>query len=326
MSLLVTIPHSGEKIPPQTPWLAELPEPILMCDVDRYVDVLYEPTLAKLNIPFVKTEWHRYAADLNRVPTDVNASSVAGHPDASPKFNRGFHWVNTTYKHQLMKSPMPKEDHEALVKLVFDPFHTAIRSTYCKIRDEQQKQQATRKKSSIFVSAPSSSSYLPPIFHIDAHSMPSVGTTEHLDANERRADVVVSDCKGKSCDSGFRDLVIVAYTIAGFKVGFNWPYFGGRLTQFYGKPQHTRGGGASSSDSTSTKPNGDQCEYPPMLNQHVIQVEMNRSLYMNETTKQLDAAKAEAVKIKLDKALQYILERLPALEEQIIRKQGGSKL
>ncbi len=36
--LLVTIPHSGEKIPPQTPWLKTLPEEILMCDVDRYVD------------------------------------------------------------------------------------------------------------------------------------------------------------------------------------------------------------------------------------------------------------------------------------------------
>jgi cob(I)alamin adenosyltransferase len=31
-SLLVTIPHSGEKVPPQASWLASLPEPILMCD------------------------------------------------------------------------------------------------------------------------------------------------------------------------------------------------------------------------------------------------------------------------------------------------------
>ncbi|WP_161971440.1 N-formylglutamate amidohydrolase, partial [Escherichia coli] len=52
-----------------------------------------------------------------------------------------------------------------------------------------------------------------------------------------RADIVVSDSKGKSCDPRFKDLVIAAYASAGFKVGYNWPYFGGRVTEQYGDPK-----------------------------------------------------------------------------------------
>ena len=60
-NFLVTIPHSGEDIPDLTPWLKSLSEEILMCDVDRFVDLLYQPSLEALQIPFVKTRWHRYA-------------------------------------------------------------------------------------------------------------------------------------------------------------------------------------------------------------------------------------------------------------------------
>src|SRR5688572_4579226 len=101
LPLFVTIPHSGEKIPPQTPWLQSLPEEILMCDVDRYVDFLYEPALANLKIPAAKTEWHRYAADMNRLPEDVDSASVTGHKNPIGSFGRGFHWSITTLKQPL---------------------------------------------------------------------------------------------------------------------------------------------------------------------------------------------------------------------------------
>ncbi len=259
--ILVTIPHSGEKVPPQTPWLNELPEEVLMCDVDRYVDFLYEPALRKLNLPFVKTEWHRYAADLNRVPDDVDSTSVIGHKNPPGSFNRGFHWVITTYKHQLMQAPMAQEKHDELVKLVYEPFHASIRDVYSKLH------QAGYKRT----------------FHIDAHSMPSVGTSEHRDPGERRADIVVSDSKGKSCDPRFKDLVIAAYVTAGFKVGYNWPYFGGRLTEQYGDPSR---------------------------DQHTLQVEMNRELYMDEKTKKLKPEEAKKVQEKVFFALDYIKKNL----------------
>jgi N-formylglutamate amidohydrolase len=264
LPLIVTIPHSGEKVPPQTPWLNSLPEEVLMCDVDRYVDFLYEPTLKKLEIPFVKTEWHRYAADLNRIPDDVDASSVEGNTTAAGTHNRGFHWVITTYKHQVMPGPMSKKSHDELVTLIYEPFHASIRKLLSSLHADGFKK----------------------TFHIDAHSMPSVGTSEHRDPGERRADIVVSDSKGKSCDPKFRDLVIAAYVTAGFKVGYNWPYFGGRVTEQYGDPSR---------------------------DQHTLQVEMNRSLYMDEQTKKLKPSEAKDVQEKVQKALEYIYANLPSL-------------
>ena len=264
-SLLVTIPHSGEKVPPQATWLRGLPEEILMCDVDRYVDYLYEPTLAKLRLPYAKTEWHRYAGDLNRIPEDVDAGSVEGNLNPVGVNRRGFLWAITTYNYQLMKQPVSAKTHQELVELIYEPFHASVRKLY------QDYEAAGRAK----------------VFHIDAHSMPSVGTKEHRDPGERRADIVVSDCHGKSCDPKFRDLVIAAYAIAGFKVGYNWPYFGGRVSEQYGQPAK---------------------------NHHAIQVEMNRSLYMDEVTNKLNVVEAEKVRAKVDVALSYISQSLPALQ------------
>ncbi len=259
--LIVTIPHSGEKVPDQTPWLKSLPEEVLMCDVDRFVDFLYEPTLHKLHIPYVKTEWHRYAADLNRVPEDVDATSVIGNSNPAGMHNRGFHWVITTYKHQLMKEPMSPEAHNELVKLVYEPFHAGVRKLYADLHEKGFKK----------------------TYHIDAHSMPSLGTSEHRDPGELRADIVVSDSKGKSCDPRFKDLVIAAYASAGFKVGYNWPYFGGRVTEQYGDPKRE---------------------------QHTLQVELNRSLYMDEKTKKLKPEEAKKVQEKLLFAISYVRNNL----------------
>jgi N-formylglutamate amidohydrolase len=155
LPFFVTIPHSGEKVPDQAPWLKNLPEPLLMCDVDRYVDRLYEPSLRAQQIPFSKTEWHRYAGDLNRLPGDVDRDSVQGHANASGKFSRGFHWVITTKRERLMPSPMTREAHDQLVQLIYEPFHQSIRNLYKKFEDAGARE----------------------VYHLDAHSMPSMGTS-----------------------------------------------------------------------------------------------------------------------------------------------------
>ena len=256
----VTIPHSGERVPDLTPWLLNLPEPTLMRDVDRFVDRLYSDSIESLAIPFVKTDWHRYAVDLNRLPEDIDQSSVQGAPKEKG-FERGFHWVMTTFQERLISEPMSFDTHDKLKALIFDPFHVQVKSLYETLR-KQTKHQT--------------------IYHLDLHSMPSLGTAMHLDPGEKRADIVISDSNQKSCSRTFRDLVIAAYVTAGFKVGYNWPYKGGRLTEEYGKPQQ---------------------------GQQVIQVELNRSLYMNEETKKLNV-EYQNVSQKLKKALAYVVDNL----------------
>ena len=262
----VSIPHSGEKIPDLTPWLSELPEPVLMADVDRYVDYLYEPTLTKLAIRYEKTQWHRYAVDLNRVPADVDCDSVIGSLNPSGKHSDGYHWVKTKNEIQLMPKPMNQETHKKLTELIYEPFHQGLRNHYDFFKNNSHQI----------------------IFHLDAHSMPSLGTRMHRDPGQTRAEIVVSDCGGKSCHRLYRDLVIAAYATAGFKVGYNWPYLGGRVTEIYGHPEK---------------------------GQQAIQVELNRSLYMDEVTKKLKPLdEVQIVQARIEKALTYIKSELPKLQ------------
>lgn len=262
-AFLISIPHSGERVPPETPWLHGLPEPILMCDVDRYVDKLYQPVLTSLKIPHVVTEWHRFVVDLNRLPDDIDPTTVSGSTNPPGKFWNGIHWAKTTKGDKILNGPISMELHNQLVERYFEPFHKNVRAIYAKFRSEGA----------------------PRVYHLDAHSMPSIGTSSHKDPGERRKDIVVSDCEGTSCSDEFKDLVISAYTQAGLEVGYNWPYGGGRVTQTYGKPKD---------------------------GQHTIQVEINRGLYMDETSKRYTPDKANALSAKLGRAVDYILRELPA--------------
>ncbi len=256
-NLMITIPHSGEEVPAEAPWLKALPEEILMCDVDRYVDLLYEPLLNEFEIPSVKTNWHRYAGDLNRLADDVDAGSVLGHNVPAGPHLRGFHWVMTTTEIQLMPQPMSIETHEKLVQKIYQPFHHQVQGLAARLK----------KVNGI-------------VYHLDVHSMPSVGTKQHRDPGQRRADIVISDSLGKSCSEEFKNLVMKCYEEAGFQVGYNWPYYGGRLTEQYGKP---------------------------LENHHAIQVEINRELYMNEKTKKLKDSHI-GVQVQIRKAIEAVLQ------------------
>lgn len=260
---IVTMPHSGEKVPESCDWLKGLPEEILMCDVDRYIDILYEKSLIELKIPSVKTEWHRYAVDLNRIPEDIDEDSVMGSDNKSGLHPRGYHWVMTTFEQKLMQRPMSVNHHNDLTNLIYEPFHNDVKALY----------QHFKKTNPI-------------VFHLDAHSMPSVGTKMHKDPGQRRADIVVSDCLGKSCGVQYKDLVVKAYENAGFKVAYNWPYMGGRVTEQYGHPSQ---------------------------GQQALQVELNRDLYMNELSKKIKPDYVEVQK-KIFQALNDIKTQLANIQ------------
>jgi N-formylglutamate amidohydrolase len=263
-AFFISIPHSGEKVPAEATWLNELPEPILMCDVDRYVDRLYIEAIKQISCPSVIADWHRYVVDLNRLPTDIDIDSVVGASAASGKFSQGLHWLKTTKGQPLLTKPMSMAQHLKLVQNYFEPFHEQVRAKYSEFR----RIGATK------------------IYHLDAHSMPSLGTKAHRDPGQLRAEIVVSDQVGKSCDPFFKDLVIKAYSDVGFKVAYNWPYIGGRVTETYGKPA-----------------NG----------QHTIQVELNRALYMDEETKQYRTKEASEIAKRITTAVVAIEKGLPQI-------------
>jgi N-formylglutamate deformylase len=261
-AFFLSIPHSGERVPDEVPWLHGLPEEILMCDVDRFVDRLYEPVVNDLKLACVKTQWHRYVVDLNRLPDDVDAESVVGSKNPAGMFTTGLHWIKTTRGTRILFKPMSHELHENLVMRYFEPFHSDVRDAYTFYREKG----ATK------------------IYQLDAHSMPSMGTSAHRDPGQVRAEIVVSDFEGKSCEAWYKDLVMDSYRKAGFEVAYNWPYLGGRVTQTYGKPE---------------------------AGQHAIQVEINRALYMDEESKRIIPEKADLLSLKLSAAIRDIHAGIP---------------
>jgi N-formylglutamate deformylase len=249
--LFLTVPHSGEWIPPEAPWLLSQPQSVLLTDIDRFVDVLYRPAVDVLKIPMLSTKVHRYVVDLNRVPEDIDVDSVEGASHPSGKFKRGFHWSASTREVRLMPKPISQSLHEEICKKYFVPFHQEIVACAARLK-------------TIYPDAP--------IYHLDCHSMPSQGTAAHRDVGQKRADVVVSDLHGTSAKTEFKDLVIDALKSMGLTVAYNFPYFGGRITEVYGKP---------------------------MENHHTLQIELNRGLYMNEVTREPLQADFETLAAKL---------------------------
>lgn len=97
-----------------------------------------------------------------------------------------------------------------------------------------------------------------PVLHIDWHSMKSVGNEMTPDgAGAKRADFVVSDGRGTTADADLTATIVDALRERGYSVTVNDPYTGGTIVKRIGDPD----GGI-----------------------HSIQVEINRRLYLDEST------------------------------------------
>ncbi len=89
---------------------------------------------------------------------------------------------------------------------------------------------------------------------IDCHSMPS---TVRGGYGRPRPDIVLGDRYGTSCAPELTDLSAQILTRRGYAVSRNKPYAGGFITEHYGQPGRAM---------------------------HAMQIEVNRSLYMDERT------------------------------------------
>lgn len=89
---------------------------------------------------------------------------------------------------------------------------------------------------------------------LDCHSMPSIGLPPEL-ADVGSLDTVLGDCFGSACAPELTQAAENCLTGMGYMVGRNVPYAGGYTTRHYGRP----------ADGV-----------------HVLQIELNRSLYMEE--------------------------------------------
>ena len=92
---------------------------------------------------------------------------------------------------------------------------------------------------------------------IDCHSMPHEAIDDHGRPGQPKPDVVLGDRFGAAAGRHVMDAVEAAFQRAGLRVARNTPFAGAFIAQSYGRPSARR---------------------------HVIQVEIDRGLYMDEAT------------------------------------------
>lgn len=112
---------------------------------------------------------------------------------------------------------------------------------------------------------------------IDAHSMPSSSLDRERGA---KPDIVLGDRFGTSAEGWIIDTLEANLRRAGFRLQRNRPYAGGYITEAYGEPRKNR---------------------------HAIQIELNRSLYMDEVRIEPSSA-FPAVRKALREALAATIE------------------
>lgn len=114
---------------------------------------------------------------------------------------------------------------------------------------------------------------------VDCHSMPSSATSHLTPAVTHTVDVVLGDRYGAACNEDLADSVEQSLRHHGLNVLRNKPYAGGFITQNHGAPHRGH---------------------------HALQIEVNRCLYMDETTLEKTAGFA-ALKAVLDDVIGGLL-------------------
>jgi N-formylglutamate amidohydrolase len=93
------------------------------------------------------------------------------------------------------------------------------------------------------------------VWHLNCHSMPAVGDRLSDDPGRTRADFVLGDRDGTTCDPAFTRLVVDTLRACGYTVALNDPYKGVEIVRKHGRPAENR---------------------------HSLQIEIKRTLYMDE--------------------------------------------
>ena len=111
---------------------------------------------------------------------------------------------------------------------------------------------------------------------VDCHSMPSSGSKSE---DQSRPDIIIGDRYGTSCHGSISHELITRFSERGYSVTRNKPYAGGFITEHYGRP---------------------------LKGFHAVQIEINRSLYVDELTL-LPKAGFETLKEDIRNVLNYLV-------------------
>ncbi|HEY7904161.1 MAG TPA: N-formylglutamate amidohydrolase [Casimicrobiaceae bacterium] len=238
-ALVLDSPHSGEWYPPDfdhAPPRAEVRQA-----EDTHVARLWRGALAH-GATLVEAVFPRAYIDPNRSLADIDPALFADgerwpHPlSPSRKTEQGIGLVWRLARHgvPLYARKLGVAEVAHRIDAYWRPYHAALAAAIDECHDA-------------FGAA----------WHLDCHSMPAVGDALADDPGRARADIVLGDRDGTTCDPAFTAQVRDLFAARGYSVAINDPYKGVEIVRRHGQPGAAR---------------------------HSLQVEINRRLYMDETT------------------------------------------
>jgi N-formylglutamate amidohydrolase len=239
-ALVFSSPHSGNVYPARFLASARLDAMTLRRSEDAYVEDLFAGA-AVVGAPLLKARFPRAYLDVNREPYELDPRMFEGKlPSyANTRSMRVAGGLGTIARivgesQEIYSRRLPVQEALQRVEALYKPYHRTLRRLL---------QRAIRQFGLAVL--------------VDCHSMPSNGGAAGSKADRIKADFVVGDRYGTSCDLSLVEVIEAGLRRQGYIVQRNKPYAGGFITEHYGTPA---------------------------ARTHAVQIEINRALYMNETT------------------------------------------
>jgi len=237
VALLLDSPHSGHDFPAD--FDAALSEFDLRDGEDSFIDELYLPSTA-LGVALIAAQFPRTYLDPNRHAGDIDLELIEGGrwphervPSGKAEIGKALLWRTLDDGRAIYARKLGVAEVESRIRRFHAPYHGALTRWI----------DATHARFGVS-------------YHINCHSMNEVaGVQGEGGRGSRRADFVLGDRDGSTCESGFTAFVRRWLEGAGYDVKVNDPYKGVELVRAYSDPANGR---------------------------HSLQLEINKRLYMDE--------------------------------------------
>lgn len=249
--VLISVPHSGTAFPDNikehyTPGLIEAPD-----DTDWFVHKLYDFAPA-MGITMIRAKYSRWVIDLNR------------DPESTPLYNDGRLITELCPTSTFAGEPIYKDHHmpdareiQRRLETYYWPYYKKISELLKNLKDEFGK-----------------------VLFWDAHS---IRQYVPLIRKEVFPDLILGDNKGKTADHQLIDVTMESLQSSRLKVEHNYPFKGGHLTRYFGKPAE---------------------------NQHALQLEMTKINYMDNKEIHYDTDRAAVMRNILKQTFENLIESL----------------
>jgi N-formylglutamate amidohydrolase len=233
--LVLDSPHSGFRIP--SDFRATVDATALREGEDCYIDELYLPAASK-GIPLLAAQFPRTYLDPNRHAGDIDLDLIeGGHwphehvPSGKARIGKALLWRTLDDGRPIYDRRLAVAEVRERIAGYHRPYHAALQSLL------------DRAHARFGV-----------VYHINCHSMNAVsGTMGEGGAGKARADMVLGDRDGTTCDPAFTEFVRDMLAGFGYDVKVNDPFKGVELVRAYSNPAAGR---------------------------HSLQLEVNKRLYM----------------------------------------------